>query len=162
MAAAEFFKNNRFLIYLFFLFTILLALHHVYFKNYISDEDFSYTITIYAGLISFILLILFFLISRAFIDKLTSGKITTSYINAISLEEYEKITKETTEQEKAKLFQSDEFESMLKEKGENEANWNWQLRNRMQGKLNVISDDELSNITVSEDEEENLEKEKFE
>lgn len=80
--------------------------------------------------------------------------LTRRYTPQIDLNEYEKITKEITEIEKFNLFKSQEFIQMYNEKSDHEVNWNWQLRDRMKGNLNVISDDDLTNVEVSIDDDE--------
>lgn len=108
--------------------------------------------------IVFLLLILFVLLSNKLYEefetfiKYQKERVYTSYVNRQTEEDYRKITEETTQREKQKLYKSWEFANMFEKKGDDEANWNWQMRDRIRGRRNVISDDELSNVSVSADE----------
>ncbi len=55
------------------------------------------------------------------------------------LNQYEMITKETTQKEVEKLFSSEKFKKMAEEKGEKVENWNWQSREK--AKRTVFRDD---------------------
>jgi hypothetical protein len=65
-------------------------------------------------------------------------------VKLLSLSEFTEECITTTEREKRKLFKSEKFQQMIKEKGYDESKWNWQLEARKRGEMNVISDDELS------------------
>lgn len=155
MACSEFYRQNKTLMLLQSGLLGGLILSYYSFEDWLhSDDIFLYTaaVLIYAGLISLILVNLYLLLSRSFNVTLPFGKSLNRFIKMYTKDEYERTTKETTEREKEKLFQSEQMMKMMQEKGEDESKWNWQLRDRIRGKLNVFSDDELSNITVSEDE----------
>jgi hypothetical protein len=74
------------------------------------------------------------------------------YMKTLSLEEFDLITKETTKLEKLKLYSNPKFIEMINKKGYDERKWNWQLRSRIDGKINNISDDEINDITISDEE----------
>ena len=71
----------------------------------------------------------------------------------VTLKEYNKNKAETTKIQKDKLYASKRFIDTLNYKGSNEINWNWQLRDKYKGNDDNFSDSQLSNITVSEEEE---------
>ncbi len=127
-------------------------MHYYYFEEKLQDKVNS--IIVYALLISLTFLNIFFITGRGIAAWGSFAGCVNKYLKMYSVEEYDKITIETTQKEKEKLFTSANFEKMFVEKGEDETKWNWQLRDRQRGRLNVISDDELSDITVSADEEE--------
>ena len=51
-------------------------------------------------------------------------------LQQISLEEYQHQMQLTTEAEKARLFESDEYKEAVQRKGLNPAAWNWQTREK--------------------------------
>jgi uncharacterized protein YjiS (DUF1127 family) len=74
------------------------------------------------------------------------------WVRQYNPEQYDTLKRWTTLKEKEKLLENPKFIEMLNEKGGDEANWNWQLRDRLRGRLNNLSDNDLSNIDVSESE----------
>ena len=55
-----------------------------------------------------------------------------SYNYKTDMNSYEQITKENTKKELDKLMKTKKFQEMLREKGTDQRNWNWQSRERMQ------------------------------
>jgi len=155
MAPKNFIKENIQLVSGLILLIFSLVLQFFFFYDFFSSDFNIFGVISYPILISLIIVTFFILISW-YINKpfeISENK-NANFKNRkfLSLEEYEKITKETTEREKEKLFASEEFGQMLISKGNNELLWNWQLRDKMREKTNQVSDDDLENLTVSSDE----------
>lgn len=148
----EFYQHNKAFIQIQIVLFLGILLHYMFVEGELEDKVIS--VVIYILLISLSLLNMFFIAGRGFAIWGSLAGSVNKYIKMYTVEEYERIKEETTQKEKEKLFTSSNFEKMFVEKGEDEAKWNWQLRDRKRGRLNVISDDELSNITVSDEEDE--------
>jgi len=69
--------------------------------------------------------------------KIQNEKVFAEPIKSVN--QYEMITKETTQKEVEKLFSSEKFKKMAEEKGEKVENWNWQSREK--SKRTVFRDD---------------------
>ncbi len=144
-------SNNLFSLFSGLILTSATIYNYPDIKEFFLTEYNALKIIMYAFLISLIVILVFYFFTK---NSLNFEKNTNHFIKMTSVEEYEKITQKTTEEEKEKLFETDEFAKMMLEQGEDEAKWNWQLRDRIKGSLNNISDDELENIDVSIDEQE--------
>jgi len=149
MAIQNFFKENScyklaLIVLVFFFFLNYFICH-----NKINQDGYEFVYIIYAVIFSGIFICTSLLLTHTFSIQIP---FTCGYIKKQTTLEYENITKETTEKEKEKLFTTADFQKMLQEKGADESKWNWQLKDRIRGRRNIISDDELENIDVSEDE----------
>lgn len=120
---------------------------------YISnDNDINklYDYILYAIQTSLLILNSIFIFMKILLKSNWNNKINGN--KKLTLDEYAAITKETTKIERQKLFSNPKFIEMINKKGNDERKWNWQLLSRINGKMNIISDDELSNITISDEE----------
>lgn len=86
-----------------------------------------------------------------------------AYVEQVSKnQEYDKITKETTQREIKKLFDNETFKKMIEEKGENPENWNWQSREKAKKTVfrqrdenkSDTSDEHMSQVDFSDEEKE--------
>ena len=59
-----------------------------------------------------------------------------SYCIQYDMNTYAQLSKNNTELEKNKLYETNEFREMYLEKGDDLKNWNWQSRERMQREIN--------------------------
>ena len=118
----------------------------------------------------YILLGLICLIVGGFVWSISKGKISfakeqekkakiqeeKSYVEPIrSKTTYDVITKETTQKEVEKLFNSEKFKKMAEEKGENIENWNWQSREKTKRTIfredkSDTSDEHMSQVDFSD------------
>ena len=77
------------------------------------------------------------------------------YCRRTDVETYEKTCKSYTQEKLKDLLESNKFKSILKEKGENLDNWNWQARDRLAGKKQLDESDiksyDIENMTISKD-----------
>ena len=73
-----------------------------------------------------------------------------SYCYKTNTDTYDKITKINTLKEINKLYKTQKFKEMYEEKGDNPANWNWQIRERLE---NV---EQLSESQIGSDDLENM------
>jgi hypothetical protein len=153
MALIDNLKELKTFLVLKFLIFMALGVHHFYFSNYIENY-YEINFVVYTFLLSMILLLFVFIVGKIFARSSYSGvSFRENYLITSKINEYEQETEEITAREKEKLFSNPEFISMMQEKGFDESKWNWQLNDRIEGKMKVISDDELSDLTVSNDEE---------
>jgi hypothetical protein len=149
MAVHKFSKENLFYALGIIVLALSSVLNYYLFHHKLNENGYEFVYIIYAVLFSGIFIFTMLMAANKFSIKIP---FTFGYIKKLSPEEYEKITKETTEREKEKLFMTPEFQKMLQEKRDDETKWNWQLKDRLRGRRNIISDDELEDIDVSEDE----------
>ena len=120
-----------------------------YFSNFLWENEDKYiliTNSSYAFLITCLIINFIMIILKVF-PKTSSSNF---FSKISSREEFNIIMKETTKIEKQKLYSNPKFVKMLKEKGPDESKWNWQLKARIDGKMNNISDDELDEISLSD------------
>lgn len=164
---SSFFKN--YIVYFLMLIGIIVA---IFFKNLKHQEEEvaeilkeenkskSFNMYIILGAILIFLIVVIQMIkgSKEFEKqvKVETPKKTPVYANRLTLEEYEKRKQETTTKELDKLRSASKFQKMLQAKGEDEQNWNWQIREKSKKsvyKENEDSDDieHLSQVGFSDD-----------
>jgi hypothetical protein len=141
--------NFRIVSLIFVTILIIIFSYKIYFSNLWNDDigkNNHFMFLLYGLIIGFVFIITILFSVKIF--RATSS--VKNYRNYLTREECNKIMKETTELEKLKLFTNPKFIKMLKDKGSDESKWNWQLKARIEGNMNFISDDELDDISLSE------------
>ena len=77
------------------------------------------------------------------------------YCQRTDVETYNKITKINTEKKLKELVESPKFMKMMEEKGEDAANWNWQIKEKLSGKKPLdesdIDSSDIENMSLNSD-----------
>ncbi len=163
MASCSIFKylqNIKFQLLIIFSISVLLKYYKFFFLQIQLEDKINNTDQLYFFLDNFLIFCLI-VISIFTIGKIIYyGKYGNQFqiekhkiIKEMTSHEYSYYIKEITKSEKRKLFENPKFIEMITKKGSDESKWNWQLRAKIKGKMNNISDDEISEITVSDNDE---------
>lgn len=161
MASCSIFKylrNIKFQLLIILSISVLMKYYKFLFLHYIFGDEINYRDELYFFIDKFLIFCLIAIsifTIRKIIYYSKYGKRSEKHkiVKRMTSHEYSTYIKEITNSEKQKLFENRKFIEMITKKGSDESKWNWQLRARIKGKMNNISDDELSEITVSDNEE---------
>ena len=78
-----------------------------------------------------------------------------SHCQRTDVDTYNKITKINTQKKLKELIESQEFLNMMDKKGQDAANWNWQMREKLTGKKPLdesdINSSDIENMSISSD-----------
>jgi len=155
----SFIKQN--IIYALMFFAIISA---ILFSNYFDQNveknkvemKIPYKEILIIAAIIFIFIIVMITRSNSYLKEVSKPIPVKSFTERLSKEEYEKVKKETTERELAKLMHNPKFRQMVDEKGDDPKNWIWQTKEKEKKTVwrdeeSCDEDEHLSQITVSDD-----------
>lgn len=111
----------------------------------------EYTLYIILGVVLIIFCVFFQMISESKVyqkEAKVTKPIQKSYTKRMTTNEYNHIAEETTKKELDKLYQSREFQEMIKRKGTDPSNWVWQTKEKEKRTVwREDNDDDVSNLS---------------